>query len=181
MSSLNALNFRALLVALARRNFYDGAREGLGNEDLFAQLWGSDSDKQPEEVFAEIQSFEELICAAASSNVDAAKVVARSGMVDPHAKVLSSWWNNEREKIHDVLVRRSTWNEHFSKLSWRVDVKTVGSKSGSDANEPIALFELRTLSGNAKNQTQFELNRTGIQELMVVLGNVERALESKSY
>jgi len=187
--SLTALQLRSLLVALVKRDFY--GEQGFGNEVLVEQLFSGDADKQAAE--AEIQGFVDLVEAAAAGYWDTTRLLKRlenSQLSADHLKVIAAFWANEREKIHEVLVRRSAWNGHFSKLSWRVDVKTVG-KSSAELNEPVALLELRTDNGHnpssaaceasSKKQTQFELNRTEIQELLAVFSSIGASLESAAY
>jgi len=81
-------------------------------------------------------------------------------------------------------VRSSNWNGRLKKVSWRVDMKTMG-KTGADLNEPLALLELRTVSGhklseeeNGKRQTQFEMNREEIGQLLTILGTIESSMST---
>jgi len=188
MSTLAPKGLKSLLAALAKRGFKK-SEEDLGNDVLLSQLWAGDADRQPEEIFAEINTWEDLLGAAASGYWDTTKLLEKASALQlsaEHTKILAAFWNNEREKIHDVLVRRSNWSGHFSKLSWRVDVKAVG-KSTAALNEPVALLEFRTSDGltngitKKQSQTQFEMNRAEILELLTTLGSIDSSFNKESY
>ena len=189
MTSLAPQALKGLLTGLAKRLYFGETGTAPSNDALFEQLWGADADRQAAE--AEIQSFEDLLQAAAGGHWDASRLAGRlessSSLSGDHAKVVVAFWSSEREKIHNVLVRRSTWNGHFYKLGWRIDVKAAG-KSGADVNEPVALFELRTDYGHKqtseeapRRQTQFEMSRAEIQKLLDEFATIETSLTKASW
>jgi len=187
MTSLPATSFRALLSGLAKRLFYGEA--ALTNESLVERLWGSSGEGGVDTVaaLAEVQTWEEFLSGAAANSWDVGKVeevLLKTSVSADHVKVFATFWNAEREKIHTALVRTSNWNGRLKKVSWRADMKTMG-KTGADLNEPLALLELRTVSGhniteeeNVKRQTQFEMNREEIGQLLTVLSVIEASMST---
>jgi hypothetical protein len=86
-------------------------------------------------------------------------------------------------QIHSKLLSKSTWNNHFKQLSWRVDVKTA-SKYVAESNDPVAMFELNTESGvkctNNNTVTRFEMNRNQVADIIQILETIERAIDAAS-
>jgi len=187
MTTLPPTTFRTLLSGLAKRLFYGEA--ALSNEGLVERLWGTSGEGGFDTVaaLAEVQTWEEFLSGAAANSWDVGRVeevLNKISVSGDHVKVFAAFWNTEREKIHAALVRSSNWNGRLKKVSWRVDMKTMG-KTGADLNEPLALLELRTVSGhklseeeNGKRQTQFEMNREEIDQLLTILGTIESSMST---
>jgi COMM domain len=102
----------------------------------------------------------QILVKAGEGNWDPAKLeegLKRSSTINPdHAKVLVAFWSSEREKVHAQLVLDTRWNRSLKSLSWRVDVKAT-SKSDSEINEPVALFEFVTSAGNPDTRRTISL------------------------
>ena len=64
-----------------------------------------------------------------------------SGLTENHTKALLKTWRTHRDKIHDCLVNRCTWENQLKNLSWRVDVKTQSRKT-EQINTPTAIVEM---------------------------------------
>lgn len=195
MAQLDVQSFQALLQGLTRRAFYDESPHSAETEiDALQQLWG---DGVQEDVWrADMQTVEAVLLGAAQNHWDVAKLeeVLRSMSLLSAESILvfCAFWGQEREKVHQLLVKRSTWNGHFKKLSWRVDVKSVG-KSGADLTEPVALFELRTQDGQqvavagggntgevCRRQVQFEMSREDVANMLAELDKVQAAIAAAS-
>lgn len=186
MSTLSPSAFKSLLMTLSKRLYSE--ETSITNDALLEQFWGSDIDKQ--EITADIQSFEDLLVSAARNHLDVTKlgeVLKRSSLGSDHIKAFVSFWSNEREKIHSVVISRSTWNNHFKKMSWRIDVKAV-ERNGVDSNEPVALMELRTEDGyvgmsgeKQRMQSQFEMKRGEMSEFLSVLDKIQSSISDASY
>ena len=54
-------------------------------------------------------------------------------------------WRGEREKVHEIMRRKSSFADGLDNFGWRVDVKS-SSRHSQQINEPSAMLEF-TLSG----------------------------------
>lgn len=195
MAQLDARSFQALLQGLTRRSFYDSESVESSVEAL-KELWGEGVEE--ENWRTDMESVDAILMGAAQNHWDVAKLdevlrsMSPSLLSAESILVFCAFWGQEREKIHQVLVKRSTWNGHFKKLSWRVDVKTAG-KSGADLTEPVALFELRTQDGQqvragaaaaaagGRRQVQFEMGREEVADMLAELDKVQAAIVASTY
>ncbi|XP_057295997.1 COMM domain-containing protein 1-like [Hydractinia symbiolongicarpus] len=58
---------------------------------------------------------------------------------EAQAAAITKFWKTNKHKIHDVIVTRSTWNNHLKTLKWRIDVSYENKEKGG---EPKAIFEM---------------------------------------
>lgn len=90
------------------------------------------------------------------------------------------------EQIHESVVKKSRWNRSNKSIAWRVDVKAA-SKTTSEINEPIAIFEhITEAPSNSKTSTdakvtRFEMNRTQVADMLRVLETIEKQIDDVSY
>ena len=67
------------------------------------------------------------------------------GISQDQAKAFTKFWKNNRKKIHDSLVERSSWNNKLQNMSWRIDVETR-ARHADQVNTPTAIVELQIAS-----------------------------------
>ena len=69
-----------------------------------------------------------------------------NAMSEEHANVYRKFWKTHKNKIHDVLVSQSNWNNSLKKVSWRIDIKSQ-SRNVDQMSEPTAIVELMVGEG----------------------------------
>ena len=141
--SLSPRNLYGLLTALGKRLFSD--EESLSNDELAQELSLSST---------EIICIEQLLKKAAVNNWGedslTAEIVEGSNdfsFTADQMTVFAKFWRDNKEKIAKVLQSRSTYNNRYENMNWRVDMK-VASRKYSDINEPTAFFEVITSGGS---------------------------------
>lgn len=72
------------------------------------------------------------------------------GITEDQAKVYMKFWKSHRNKIHESIVARSTWNNHLKSMNWRIDVKTK-ARHLEQINTPTAIIEMQIESGEDTN------------------------------
>lgn len=84
-------------------------------------------------------------------------------------------------QIHTSLARSSTFNNHLSDFSWRVDVKTA-SKNSPEMNVPIAVVEFGLEAGyknsNSSSTVRFGMDRDEVATLIDQLEEVQKAVDN---
>jgi hypothetical protein len=103
----------------------------------------------------------------ASSDMDFDKLDAylisqtkkREGAItEEEAKVLSKFWRNHKNKIHDALVAATSWNNSLKCVNWRIDVKSQ-SKNIDQLNIPTAIMEFQVTDGLDKAKVRSYIHR----------------------
>ena len=69
-----------------------------------------------------------------------------NAMSEEQANVYRKFWKTHKNKIHDVLVSQSNWNNSLKKVSWRIDIKSQ-SRNVDQMSEPTAIVELMVGEG----------------------------------
>ena len=202
MLTLSPRNLFGLLTALGKRLYSDdnGEEDQLTDAVLMEELGCGE---------AEIHSIEALLKKAAVNNWgdDSLTAFLMDGGSDftfnaDQKTVVSKFWADNRERIAKVLQTRSTFNNRYENMNWRVDMK-VASRKYSDINEPTAFFELSTSgsgrehpnphifqkldgdrgltnSANSKataHKIYFEMNQHELKETIATLATVHQAIE----
>jgi len=196
MTTLSPKAFSNLLSGLTKR-LYFGEAAKYSNAVLLESLFNIAPADQAErgDLVAEIESIAALLITAGKENYDEARMeealaASRSSLVSAEqAKVLLAFWLHEREKVHEAMVKKATWNARFENIAWRVDVKAV-SKTSADLNEPVAFFELSTSKGGggggsssssrSQQKARFEMNREEVGDLLKSLDDIQRHIDEAS-
>mmetsp|Transcript_19929 Transcript_19929/g.28648 ORF Transcript_19929/g.28648 Transcript_19929/m.28648 type:complete len:187 (-) Transcript_19929:123-683(-) len=181
LCSLEGKSFQLLLNGLSKKLFYG---EDVSIEYLAEQLY-TGMELEGAEVRAQIKSYEKLLRVAAFNNWDVSKFeeVLNSSNISPaHFRTALSFWTNEREKIHNSILRGCTWNNKLKQLSWRVDMKAA-SKNMPEINEPVAMIEFGMdgeLNKEESGVVRCELNRTKVGEILGTLEEIQRKIDTLS-
>lgn len=111
------------------------------------------------------------------------KYLTEAGLDEGCIRIFVAFWTNEKEKIKSQLLGKCTWNNHFGKVSWRVDVKTA-SKATADLGEPVALVELSNVAQvsnmNCNSVGKFAMNREEMGDFLQTLENIQKKITDES-
>ena len=72
------------------------------------------------------------------------------GITENQANALRKFWKNQKNKIHEAVISKSTWNNTLHNVSWRIDIKSQ-ARHLEDINTPTAIMELQ-IGPNDKNE-----------------------------
>lgn len=125
VENLSPRNFTAALMGLCKHLFYDD--ESLSLSDLAESLYG-ETGLDGDGAVAHLGAAEALLKRAGHENLDPSAVeeaAVELGLAPALADSFGRLWRAERSKIHEVLLKRSTWNPHLKNFAWRIDVKTA--------------------------------------------------------
>lgn len=180
--SLEGRPFNIFLSGLSKRSFF-GELE-YTNEYIADQLFKTVELGQ-DEIFSQIDSFEQVLLKAAEYNWDSStledKMKRLTNIESEHLKALVSFWSHERDKIHAQKIKDCKWNHSYKNFSFRIDVEAM-TKNGSETGEPIALMEFTTIKQKDKSHTaKFEMNRTQINEMLNSLNEIQKKLDDSSF
>lgn len=196
----NDKSFYDLLKTIAKKLYNEDSQgaHSITIDDIIHSIYiptvGNDIDREQIEI--EINTYEELIKKASEGYWDIVKMETTlsklsSESSDTH-KVIMSFWTNERERIHSIIINKSRWNNSLKDLSWRVDIKTV-TKSNIDVNEPLLLFEFVTKDGHNKssynisghasgsNSVKFGMDRLQVNNMISKLDEIQKCIDESSY
>jgi len=63
------------------------------------------------------------------------------GITENLANGFRKFWKNHKNKIHETLIAKATWNNTLKHVSWRIDIKSQ-AKNIDEVNTPTAIMEL---------------------------------------
>ena len=67
----------------------------------------------------------------------------REGAItEDQANAFRKFWKTHKNKIHEAVVSRTTWNNTIKQMSWRIDIKSQ-AKHIDQINIPTAIMELQ--------------------------------------
>lgn len=67
----------------------------------------------------------------------------REGAItEEQANALRKFWKTHKNKIHEAVISRTTWNNTIKQMSWRIDIKSQ-SRHVDQINAPTAIMELQ--------------------------------------
>lgn len=181
--SLDLRSFQALLNGLTKNLFY--GIDSLTTKYLADQLFKSPESLEEFQISNEISSFREILSCAATGNWTVAQLIDHlnsKSLPGDYVQVFSNFWTKESDKIHKHLVKKCTWNNSLSHLSWRVDVKAI-SKTSAELNEPVVFFEFQTKKGDINDDkpglenAKFEMNREEVSDIVRELSIINQKFE----
>jgi len=100
------------------------------------------------------------------------------------------FWRANKQKIHDIVIKKSNWNNGLSKFAWRIDIKSRARNSTNEINEPIAIVEW-TLNTNTQNPSnvqhddatkvvRFEMDRDQIASTLHQINSIQKIITQAS-
>jgi len=100
------------------------------------------------------------------------------------------FWRANKQKIHEIVIKKSNWNNGLSKFAWRIDIKSRARNLTNEINEPIAIVEwtLNTNTQNPPNETQndatkvvrFEMDRDQITSALHQINSIQKIITQAS-
>ena len=67
----------------------------------------------------------------------------RDGAItEDQANALRKFWKTHKNKIHEAVISRTTWNNTIKQMSWRIDIKSQ-ARHIDQINTPTAIMELQ--------------------------------------
>lgn len=64
------------------------------------------------------------------------------GITESQANAFRKFWKNQKNKIHDAVISKTTWNNTLKNVSWRIDIKSQARRL-DEINTPTAIMELQ--------------------------------------
>jgi hypothetical protein len=189
----DAKTFAAFINGIIRRSFYGDSSITLAllKEELFQQ-----SNVSEEEISKMYEYCEGLLKEAALQNLELSELETKlksTTLTELQQIAFSKLWRINRNRIHEVLRHRSTFNDSLKKLSWRIDIQTKIKNMKEDVNQPVAIVELvlgpnQSSTAEAKagsrpslnNDTaiRFEMSRDQVNEVLYHINQIKSLLSS---
>jgi hypothetical protein len=136
----------AFLNGLCRRQYFGEGQ--FTDEFLKEEVLGELDDAG----FANIlKKFQSIMVTLVSADMDYSQLDAfltsqmkkrQAPLSDVEAATIRRFWKNQKHKIHNELVKKSTNDSHVKALSWRVDVQNKG-RFIDEINRGTAIVELK--------------------------------------
>lgn len=70
------------------------------------------------------------------------------GISENQANAFRKFWKNHKNKIHEAVISKSTWNNTLKNVSWRIDIKSQ-ARHLDEINTPTAIMELQIGPNNS--------------------------------
>lgn len=173
-----------LLNGIAKRDYYNEA--GITNEFLHEQLY---PDLPEEEFTTLLGKYESLLRNIVYSNMDLKQLDAfltsqkrkmPDFLSDDQTANITKFWKLNRQKIHDVIVDRSSWNNQMRSMQWRIDI-SYKDNVASDSPKVIFALDVNEKVPNAngsssKSMLQFEVDSTKLDEMISEIESIEKKI-----
>eukprot|EP00029_Vermamoeba_vermiformis_P013987 TRINITY_DN8974_c0_g1_i1.p1 TRINITY_DN8974_c0_g1~~TRINITY_DN8974_c0_g1_i1.p1 ORF type:complete len:194 (-),score=49.60 TRINITY_DN8974_c0_g1_i1:43-624(-) len=180
--------FGAFVNGILRNTFYGD--ESITPEFLKTELF-ADHDITVEDIAVKFKSLQELLTKAGSENYEISEVekaLQSTDLDEMQQAVVAKLWRTQRQKIHDSLRQKSSFNDKLKKLSWRIDVETKTKDSKGDLNNTIAIVEMvlgkPSFAADSNTQTvsetdkaiRFEMSKDQIHETLYHINNIQKLI-----
>eukprot|EP00039_Didymoeca_costata_P005738 m.84021 g.84021 ORF g.84021 m.84021 type:complete len:180 (-) comp12951_c0_seq2:2303-2842(-) len=170
----------SLVGGLSRRLFENDA--DMTDEFLKEQLFTDNADAF-EPLVAQIIPILEH---AAAEDMDLQKLesylsdkVTKKEIPESVAVAVQKLWKKDRVKIHDNLVKKTSWEDKFGGMSWRLDVLTK-SRFIEELGDPAGIVEIKIeKADNAGNDVcRFEMDAKELDKVVAEVEKVEEFIAS---
>jgi len=172
MATKNPKLFAALLNGVLKKEFEKDPE--ITDEFLKQEIFKDASDVTLEDVTRLVGDISEALKTAASNDwesTDLETYLKKSKFANEQQEIISKFWKVQKQKIHDLLVKNSIWNDSLNKMSWRIDSKTKSRRVPEMNDELTAIVELvvgqKQQSGGPQSQVvRFEMDRVQLKQMM---------------
>lgn len=103
-------------------------------------------------------------------------VASQGALSATEAATITKFWQTQKSKIHETLVKDCVWDNQLKNVSWRIDVCTK-SRHLEQLNQPSAIVEMKLEEGDC---VRFELTQQKLAELMQQVEAIEQAITSNA-
>jgi len=131
--------------------FLNGLFKGIYEKDqsitvefLKEHVFGDAQDVTVEDLKTLWENSANVIQKAAQNDwelLDLESNLKQTNFSDEQQEVFLKFWRTQKTKIHDIVIKDTTWNNTLQKMSWRIDSKTK-SKKVPEMNELTAIVEM---------------------------------------
>ena len=171
-----------LLNGITKRDFYGDT--DISNEFLKEQLYPD----LPEEDFEVILTqYQNILKNMIYSDMDLNQLDAfltsiihkkQNSITEEQKGSIMKFWKANKQKLHDVIVEKVSFNNSLKTFKWRID---VDYKDNSQSSEPKLIFEigLDKKRDNAVHEKMvFECDGKTLDELIIQTENIEEAISN---
>jgi len=102
--------------------------------------------------------------------------------------VLFNFGEPTDKKIHDIVVKKSNWNNNLSRFSWRIDTKSRVRNSNAELNESVAIIEWEINTNPSASQpkpddskvVRFEMDKDQILSTLHQINSIQNIITAAS-
>ena len=149
-----------LLNGLAKRDYYGDSQ--ITNTFLKEQLF---PDLSEDDFGLILTEYESILNNMIYSDMDAEQLEAyltsqlnkkQSSIMEEQKAMITKFWNSNKQKLHRLMVERSTFNNTMKSFKWRVDIDY--KDNNAQVSEPKVIFEIGvdTPDGVPQKKIMFE-------------------------
>ncbi|KAL4238894.1 Copper metabolism (Murr1) domain containing 1 [Mactra antiquata] len=171
-------NILALLNGLAKRVYY-GETE-ITDEFLKQEIFPNISEDEFSGLVGKCSS---LLKSMVSADMDLNQSEAfftsqmkkpEGGITENQANAFRKFWKIHRNKIHEAVIARSTWNNTLKNVSWRIDIQSQ-ARHIDQINAPTAIMELKLGPNDSKNSevVRFEMDEERLNNVLQTMQEIE--------
>ena len=167
-----------LLNGLAKRDYF--GETSVTTEFLHEQLY---PDTSAEDFAIILQKFESILKNIAYSNMDLKQLDAYltsqskkkpNFLTEEEIANVTKFWRQNKQKVYDVIVERSRFNDKIKTFQWRID---VGYHGNNQTDNPKAIFSVDTDSEELEKQMiHFEADSAKLDEMVSQIENIEEKI-----
>ncbi|XP_065884501.1 COMM domain-containing protein 1-like [Dysidea avara] len=170
----------AFLNGIAKRVYFKD--DSISDELLRTEVLGGISET---EFNQKLRRFQLLLNSIATADMNYNQLDAflksqmqkREGaLTASEAATITKFWQSHKSKIHDTLVKDSTWDNQMKSLNWRIDVCTK-ARHLDQLNQPTAIVEMKLEQGDL---IRFELTQQKLEGLLEQVDAIEQAITTHS-
>ncbi|WAR19028.1 COMD1-like protein [Mya arenaria] len=176
-------NIVALLNGITKRTYY-GESE-ITNDFLKSEIFPNLSTEEFDALSTKcISILKILVSADMDFNQCEAFLTSQvkkpeGGITENMANAFRKFWKNHKNKIHEALISKSTWNNTLNHVSWRIDIKSQ-ARHIDEINAPTAIMELeigpKEKSEKKSDVVRFEMDDERLTAVLKTMQDIENAV-----
>ncbi|KAH3859101.1 hypothetical protein DPMN_101748 [Dreissena polymorpha] len=176
----DAKTFAALFNGLTKRLYFD--EKDITDEFLKNEIFPQLSD---EDFAALVTKCSSLIKSLVSADMDYNQCEAfltsqlkkpEGAITENQANAIRKFWKNQKNKIHEAVINKSSWGHSLKHVSWRIDIKSQ-ARHIEDINTPTAIMELKigpNATGSQESDVvRFEMDENRLSEVLKTMQDIE--------
>merc|ERR1711973_458038 len=164
---------------LAKRDYY--ADTGVTTPFLKEQLF---PDLSEEDFEVTLKQYEGILNNMVYSDMDVNQLQAyltslinkkQNSITEEQKEAIVKFWNNNKQKLHQLMVDKCTFNNTMTSFKWRVD---IDYKDNTQTSEPKVIFDIgvQNHAGVALKDIMFESNAETLDEMIKNTEKIEEAI-----
>jgi len=176
--------FRALLNGVFKAQYE-------GDTSMTPEFIANELKLESSSVASMMQTCSDFITQAALNNWELKEFeeyLRKTSLTENQITAALQFWRANKQKIHDIVIKKSNWNNELSRFAWRIDIKSRTRSTNTEINEPVAIVEWtlnshdtsKSQNNNTTKVVRFEMDRDQIASTLHQINSIQKIITQAS-